>query len=409
MKKGLLHVTLSCALLLTGCSGSGVRRLEPTAAPEPVGASASEDLDRAAADFGLELLRQAREEGENTFLSPLSVLLCLAMTANGAEGDTLAEFQDILAGGGELDGLNANCASLLEDYGALEGGASLSIAGSLWLDGRMEVRDAFVGRCRETYGAECFSADFTAAAAKEEINRWVEKRTGGSVRQAVDEIDPETVLMLVNAVYFEGKWEEKFVPENTLEDCEFHLENGSVAPVALMGGERPAVYLDTGREQGVLLPYRDGRLAFLALMPAEGVSLSEYLGGLDGARLEELMASAERGEVTLHLPRFTMDWRGSLIPALERMGLKRAFGPGADLSGMGAGSGGASLFVSAVEHGAGIRVDEQGTRAYGFTAVGVAPTALRETVRLTFDRPFVCGVVDPERGLPLFLGTFEKP
>ncbi len=411
MRRRLLSLALTMALLLTACSG-GVTALKAGQAPPAVEAAGDPALDTAMGDFALELLRQTRTEGENLFLSPLSVLFCLSMAANGAAGETLAQFEALLGGGtGTLDALNGNCRSLLEEYAGLGGETGLSIADSLWLDGRARVEDAFVGRCTDTYEAGVFAADFTRDGARREINAWIEKHTGGHIKDALAKIDPTTVLALVNAVYFEGKWAEEFDPDDTWEDRDFHLENGQVGQVDLMSsGGREDLLIHTGAEQGVLLPYQDGRLAFLALLPEEGTPLGEYLATLDGAALAELIAGAEAEYFTLRLPKFEAYWKDSLIEALAAMGLDTAFDPGrADFSAMGTDEDGNPLYISAVEHGAGIEVDEQGTRAFAFTFMGMSGGAAAPPEELVFDRPFVYGIVDLERGVPLFLGTFETP
>ena len=401
MKGKILSLTLALALLV-GCSG-GPTALEPVQSVPPVEARADAGLDAALGDFGLELLRQTRQEGTNTFLSPLSVLLCLSMTANGAEGETLAQFEDLL--GGDLDALNANCASLLADYGA-----ELDIADSLWLDGRAQIEDPFVGRCADTYGAEVFAADFTGDAARRDINAWIEKHTGGHIKDAVSELKPETMLAIVDALYFEGEWVENFQPEDTREGDTFHLADGSEAPVDMMdSGGRLDLYLTDGAAQGAILPYKDSRLAFLAILPPEGTALGDWLEDLDSAALVELIDGAEEEYFILRLPRFQAMWKSSLVEPLEAMGLTDAFDPGlADLSAMGTGPDGMPLYLAAVEHGAGIQVDEQGTKAYAFTIAAPGAGAACPEV-LSFNRPFLYGIVDLERGIPLFLGTFEAP
>ena len=176
----------------------------------------------------------------------------------------------------------------------------------------------------------------------------------------------------------------------------------------MSSGGREDRYIGTDAEQGVLLPYRDGRLAFLALMPSQGTPLGEYLDTLDGAALAGLIAGAGTEYFTLRLPKFEMMWSGSLVGALQAMGLTDAFDPdAADFAPMGRDAHGNPLYISAVEHGAGIEVDEQGTRAFSFTFIGMSGAGAAPPEELVFDRPFVYGIVDLERGVPLFLGTFE--
>ena len=159
---------------------------------------------------------------------------------------------------------------------------------------------------------------------------------------------------------------------------------------------------------GVVLPYDDGRLGFLAMLP-DG-ELDAWLETLDGDTLPALLAAAEEERVLLRLPKFEAEWGGELSDALAAMGLETAFDPDrADFSALGTAPDG-PLYVSSVVHKARIEVNEKGTEAAAATVVGVdgaaAPTDYRE---LVLDRPFCYAVVDLERGVPLFLGTFERP
>lgn len=405
----ILSLALTLSLILTGCSG-GTQALKAAQSPPSVTPLADPDLDLAAADFGLELLRQTRLAGENTLLSPLSVLLCLSMAANGASGETLTQFEALLTGTGGRDALNANCAALLADYAALNGGTQLSIADSLWLDARAQAEDVFVGRCTDPYQAGIFAADFTAPSTLSQVNAWVEQHTGGHIKQALSQLDPDTVLALVNAVYFEGKWEKEFDPSDTRSAQPFYREDGTQGQVDLMSnGGRTERVLHADGVRGVLLPYQDGRLALMALLPEEGISLADCLERLDGADLQTLITGAAERHLVLLLPKFTAYWQGTLVRPLQAMGLTRAFDPSlADFSAMGTDQGGRPLYLSTVVHGAGIELDEQGTRAFSFTFGGINTTsAPAPDDILTFDRPFVYAIVDLERCIPLFLGTFE--
>ena len=157
----LLAAGLALALL-TGCaggaapSGQAAQPMNPGTGDAKVDAVPSGTADKALVDFGGKLLVQVRDEGENTLVSPLSVLFCLAMCANGAEGDTLQEFLDALGGGVTLEELNGSCASLIEDYLSLEGSTECSIAGGLWIDERMTPNEDFLNRCADIYRAGAY-------------------------------------------------------------------------------------------------------------------------------------------------------------------------------------------------------------------------------------------------------------
>ncbi len=410
MKKRKLLALCLVPALLAGCAApAGVTDLSrqfEAGAPAPPEADPA--ADAAIGSLGAELLRAAREPGENTLLSPLSVALALSMTTNGAAEDTLAEFEALL--GADVEALNANAASLLADYAALGGSTECSIADSLWLDGRLEANELFLSRCTAFYGARLYQADLDTDGARRAVNNWVGEVTRGLIPEVLAETPaPETVLLLVNALYLKNAWASEFDPLDT-RPGDFTAADGSEAETDfLSNGLRAEQYFAAEGAAGVVLPYDDGRLGFLAVLP-DG-ELDAWLETLDGDTLPALLAAAEEERVLLRLPKFEAEWGGELSDALAAMGLETAFDPGrADFSALGAAPDG-PLYVSSVIHKARIEVNEKGTEAAAATVVAdaagaAAPTDYR---KLVLDRPFCYAVVDLERGVPLFLGTFERP
>ena len=410
MKKRKLLALCLVPALLAGCAApAGVTDLSRQfEAGDPAPPEADPAADAAIGSLGAELLRAAREPGENTLLSPLSVALALSMTANGAEGDTLAEFEALL--GADTETLNANAASLLADYAALGGSTECSIADSLWLDGRLEADEQFLSRCTASYGARLYQTDLDTEGARRAVNSWVEENTGGMLPELLTDVPgEETVLLLVNALYLKNAWASEFDPLDTRPGG-FTAADGSEAETDfLSNGLRAEQYFAAEGAAGVVLPYDDGRLGFLAMLP-DG-ELDAWLETLDGDTLPVLLAAAEEERVLLRLPKFEAEWGGELKELLAELGLETAFDPAqADFSALGTAPDG-PLYVSSVVHKARIEVNEKGTEAAAATVVAAnggaaAPTDYRE---LVLDRPFCYAVVDLERGVPLFLGTFERP
>ena len=394
-----------------------------SAAPQPLSAQpvtiSEEEMMRydletpavwsALSEFGLDLLKTARQEGEGTLLSPLSAALALSMAANGADGETLDQFREVLGDGASLEALNVSCSALMKLYGGLGGSTECSIADSLWLDGRLEANELFLSRCTAFYGARLYQADLDTDGARRAVNNWVGEVTRGLIPEVLAETPaPETVLLLVNALYLKNAWASEFDPLDT-RPGDFTAADGSEAETDfLSNGLRAEQYFAAEGAAGVVLPYDDGRLGFLAVLP-DG-ELDAWLETLDGDTLPALLAAAEEERVLLRLPKFEAEWGGELSDALAAMGLETAFDSGrADFSALGTAPDG-PLYVSSVVHKARIEVNEKGTEAAAATVVEVedaaAPTDYRE---LVLDRPFCYAVVDLERGVPLFLGTFERP
>lgn len=354
------------------------------------------------------MLRQTRSEGENTLVSPLSVALALGMTANGAAGDTLAEFQDLF--GMDLDTLNAYCAKALHDYSALGGSTKSTVVNSLWCDPDLTLEDGFAARCQQNYGAELYQADLQDRATVQSVNEWVSKATEGLIPKTVEEFSEDAVLALVNAIYLQNKFERPFETPSSEWTMDFTAADGTVShPRGMHNGTRDEWYLSHAGGSGVLLPYDDGRLGFLLMLPEEGLDLSDYLSDWDGTTIKNLMESRKERRVSLTVPKYELEWSGSLADTLPEMGLSRAFDVSvADFTAMGRSANG-PLFIGDVIHKTVLKVNEKGTEAAAVTAVVMEASAAMPTdlIELRFDRPFVCGIVDTESGAPLFLGTVE--
>ena len=423
--KRMLSLALTAALslsLLSGCGQAAARYEELTAdAVYAVNYDGPPELaqavDQAAASLGLDLVRAVRAEGEpSPLLSPLSILLALSMAANGAEGDTLAQMEAVLSGGSGLDVLNAVCQELTRTYEELGGSTECSVANSLWVDPEGQIREDFIGRCAGIFDAQVFSAQLSAPGIVPALNGWVSDHTNKMIPRIVDQpFDESTAALLVNALYLKNTWSVEFDPLDTAERTFTHAGGETEEMDFLRHFDRSFPYLETEDSVGALLPYDDGRLAFLALMSAEvGVDFGAWLEGLSGEELSRLVRSAGEGEDTLFLrltlPKFEAEWHGELQDILSALGLDLAFdGDRADFSRMGEYPGGYSL--GQVIHAARIEVNERGTEAAAATVVAAsdaaAPMEEPEGVELDFDRPFLYGIVDRQNGVPLFLGTFE--
>jgi serpin B len=415
--KRTVSLLLACALglsLLSGCAqASAVKEL--TAPKLSASPSESKEVSQALADFGLELLQKTRETDKKPVLvSPLSVALALSMAANGSEGDTLAQFQEVLGGGADLIELNGACVQLMQDYQSLGGSTKCSIANSLWVDPEGQIRDDFVGTCRGVFDAQIFQGTLSGAAIVKALNGWVSEHTNKMIPKIIDQPFPEeTACLLVNALYLKNKWLSEFDPQATRE-MDFHHAGGPDSQVEYLRKFNTQLsYLNGNGAQGVVLPYDDGRLAFVAILPdlyPDSPDLGQWLNNLVGNDLVQLVNSREE---TLFLrfamPKFAAEWRGNLEEVLPLLGLEDAFIPGtANFSKMGDNPGG--YYINQVIHATKIEVNEKGTEAAAATVVDApsgSPAPPQEGITLILDRPFLYGIVDLYTGAPLFLGTYE--
>lgn len=408
--RALIPLLLSLALL-TGCAGASAQPLPtPQGTLPPVEPLALPDEETLGGyrSFALELLRQSRKEGENTLVSPLSAALALGMTANGSAGDTLAEFETLFGMG--RDRLNSLCARFMADYAQLGGSTEATLVNSLWADPDLTLANGFVLRCQDTYEAQLFQADLQDQKTVSAVNDWVSDATRGLIPTVVEEFSPEAVLALVNAIYLKNSFDIPFETPAAEWTMDFHNADGAVSrPQGMTNGTRPEEYIAAGDGQGVLLPYDDGRLGLLLMLPQEGVTLTDYLAGWGRDTVSDLLTSRREAKVNLLCPKFKTEWGSSLKDALAAMGLSGAFDPHrADFTAMGSADG--PLYIGEVIQKTAFELNEKGTEAAAVTAVmmecGSAMPA-QDFVLLTFDRPFVYGIVDLETNTPLFLGTVE--
>ena len=427
--KRTLSLLLACALglgLLSGCAQASAAK-ELTAPKLSVTPSNSEEVNGALAGFGLELLKKTRDaNGEtamnsdmdhvpfSTLVSPLSVALALSMTANGAAGNTLAQFQDVLGGGVDLVELNTACAQLMADYQGLGGSTKCAIANSLWVDPEGQIKDEFIGQCRGIYDAQVFSAQLSEPGIVKDLNGWVSQHTNKMIPEIIDQPFPEeTACLLVNALYLKNSWLSEFDPLST-HTMDFHHAGGPDSQVEyLRKFDTQLSYLQGKGAQGVVLPYDDGRLAFVAILPdlyPDSPDFGQWLNNLEGNSLSQLINNREDAIfLSFAMPKFSAEWKGNLEDTLPLLGLEDAFVPGAaDFSSLGDSPEG--YYISQVIHATKIEVNEKGTEAAAATVVAAESGAAappQEGITLILDRPFLYGIVDLYTGVPLFLGTYE--
>ena len=405
MKRTMALFLALTLLLLTACGGPAYQaeELKGDASAVPA-ASAEADLHGAGADavtaFAVELLRQT-DEGGSTLLSPVSVVYALAMTANGAAGETLTQMESVL--GLPLEELNA-CLRAYADQLPAEDGGRCSLANSIWLRDqadRLTVEQSFLDAAAAYYDASVFRAPFDKSTLRD-INAWVSDHTGGLIPSIVEEIPESAVIYLINALAFEGEWEDIY-REDQVHDGTFTTEDGREQPAELMYGAESA-YLEDDLASGFLKYYQGQNYAFAALLPNEGVSLDDYLASLTGEHLRDLLTQPQDTVVQTAIPKFTAETTVELNDALSALGMADAFDVGlADFSAMGTSTDG-PLYISRVLHKTHLTLDERGTRAGAATAVQMdGSTADPLSVYLT--RPFLYVLMDCEAGLPLFIGT----
>lgn len=344
-------------------------------------------------------------------ISPISVYLAMAMTTNGAAGETQRVMLDALAGRASLETLDTSAAYWMNRLSTREKETVLSIVNSIWVHQDYRVTSSFLQANADFFDASAKSLDFSRLDAARHINDWVKKMTNGKIDAIIDRTSGDMPMILVNASYFKSVWEQSF-DKSLTHDRMFHATTGDVLTPFMHTTREMGMLRFTGA-QGVVLPYKTPRYRFFALLPDEGSDIRTWLAHQDplALYLSILQSQASLDEVDLRLPTFTATYEDSLASDLMGMGMGIAFHPdSADFSGMSE-MGTKDLFIGDVLHKTFIQVDEEGTEAAAATAVVMKATAFmpREIVRIVFDRPFFYGIIDNETGLPLFIGILDKP
>ena len=374
-----------------------------------------EDAQIAAMDFSVRLFKNTVNApsprggniDDNMLISPTSVLTALAMTANGAENDTLAQMEVVF--GIEREPLRDYLRTYLDNL-PNEAKYKLHMANSIWIknDENFTVNKEFIDVNKTYFDAGVYEEDFDQKTLKE-INKWVEKNTDGMIKEILNEIPDDVVMYLINALAFEAEWEEIY-KTTQIRDGKFTLANGIQQDVEYMYSEEN-LYLEDEKATGFVKYYKDKKYAFAALLPNEGVSVSEYVADMSGGSLKELLDNPQEVQVKASIPKFDVEYDVLLNDILKVMGMKDVFnGSKADLSGIGTHTAG-NLFVSRVIHKTHMQVDEKGTKAGAATVVEVKLESAMEmpeskTVRL--DRPFIYMIIDCETNQPIFMGTMQQ-
>jgi serine protease inhibitor len=412
MKRAQSLLPLALLFTLSACEsifGPEKKSLEPlTELPRPLSVS-EQHVIQGSNHFAFGLLREvsARDTASNLFLSPLSASMALGMTMNGARGDTFDGMRSALGFAGMAqDDINASYRSLIDLLRGLDGGVEMRIANALWARQGFPLRPEFVSSSHQFFDAETRELDFSDPASVGIINQWVNQGTNGRIPTILEQINSNTVLYLMNAIYFKGSWTKQFDPRRTA-DAPFRRADGTEQPVRMMSVVGANVLAHQNSDvQIVDLPYSRGAFSMTLLLPGHGRSLDSLVGMLDSERWSDWMGRLSEQRLDVFLPRFKLEYEQSLNETLKALGMDRAFLPGgADFTGMS--PLGRDLFIDEVTQKTFIEVNEEGTEAAAVTSVGMGVVSLPPSFRA--DRPFLVVIRERLSGTILFIGTIGAP
>lgn len=405
MKRILLFMLIS--VLLVGCGTDRSTQSLPNA---EFGEDDYMKVTAAQNELGFHLLREVDADDKgNTFVSPTSLFLALSMVFNGAEGQTRDEIQKALqladVSVEELNKANASLVSLLTNQKQIE----LDIANSLWLNENYHFASTFQKNMESYYGAQAKEINVSDSTAVEQINEWVKKATRDKIERIVEApLDDRLVLLLANAMYFNGEWTHAFDEKGTSDEV-FTLVDGKQIRVPLMSLQQELDYMENDLFQAVSLPYGEGEMVMNIVLPKEGQTVQTLLEQLTQEQWQTWKTEFFPREGLIRLPKFQMEYETNLNETLQQLGMEKAFGENAEFPTLVQEK--ESVFISEVKQKTYIDVNEKGTEAAAVTSIQMKMTAapLGEPFIMEVTRPFVVTITDQASGAHLFMGTIHHP
>lgn len=369
----------------------------------------SQDLNQ----FGTASYQQLAQGDGNLIFSPFSISGALSMTLAGARGETAKAIAGVLHQNRSQAAYPEAFMALVANLGQRANGSGNELlnANGLWVDSGLRLEPDFLATLRTKYQASLSPLDFARnlEGARTAINRWTQEHTKGKIRElfAPGSLDESTRLVLSSAVYFYGKWEHPFQPNQT-RLAPFKLGNGSTVETSFMKQTGRFGYAEAPTAQILEMKYAGTGLALDVLLPKPGSSLRDLEGRLTEDHLAGWLAELSDRNVEVLIPKFRVESQFSLREMLSRMGMGRAFTGSADFSGI---DGRRDLALSNVLHKALVDVSEEGTEAAAATgsAVALVRMVVPEHTVFRADHPYVFLIRDAQSGLVLFAGRLTNP
>ena len=406
MKQAVLWAAI--ALMMAACSSDDGSKAEPVICPTTIDLTRGEQqLVNSNNDFAFNLMRQVttgEQYTQSKILSPISITYALGMLNNGAAGETRQQINQVL-GFQTASEANNFCRKMLTAAPGLDPQTKVLISNTIFLNKPYMLKPAFVQTANDYYDAQPETRDFHDGQTADIINQWASDHTERMIEKVIgaDELNPDAVSYLLNAIYFKGTWENKFKEEDTRQES----FNGG-QPVAMMHQQHTFRYADKGDYQALELPYGNGAYAMTILLPNEGKTIGDVLTQLTAESWENLWMTGilrERATVDVKLPRFETKTEQNLAKTMALLGMPNAFDEAlADFPDFCE----KPTFIGMMKQAARIKVNEEGTEAAAVTIIGDFNTALPspELVYFHATRPFLYVISERSTGAIFFMGQY---
>jgi serpin B len=372
----------------------------------------SAQLIEADNAFGLEVFQKIRKESdeENLMISPLSISVALAMAYNGAANDTKTEMEKAMKLNGlTAEQINNSYQMLIDALQSLDEDVVFEIANAIFYADGFTVKPGFLDINQTVYDAEVKKLNFGLSSAVNEINGWVAEKTHDKITKIIEKLNPLDRMVLLNAIYFNGIWKNKFDEKGT-HLLPFTQTNGTSTEIPMMRKEEKLEYTSNSLFKAVKMPYGKGQYNMVVFLPADGKNSQDVIDAFSGSKWKSWMDGFEtKDHVVVTMPRFKFAFEIGLNKVLEQMGMVKAFQPEtADFSKITD----EDLYISSVIHKSFIDVNENGTEAAAVTAIVFTTTSAGNEPPKTYftvNKPFVFAITENDTGAILFLGEVNMP
>ncbi|MEQ9438123.1 MAG: serpin family protein [Cyclobacteriaceae bacterium] len=376
---------------------------------------ATETLVETSNTFAIDLFRSIHQEkvNENVFISPLSVDIALHMAVNGASGHTKTVMKETLGVANMSDEeVNQAAQSLTEQLLGMDRQVLLAVANSIWYQDVLTLQPGFDALIQNYYDGRIEGLNFTNPNAKETINQWVEDKTQGKINNLIEEITPDDVMFLVNAIYFKANWQYQFDPNQTRNEP-FYLADGTSVPVKMMSNKGTKLHFLYREDLQLLdIPYGNGQFSMTILLPQGDRSVAELVDQLNAENVAEWLDQADTMTTHLMLPKFKTEFKLDLKDVLTGMGMALPFTGSASFHNFFAQDFGEDLYIDRVIHQSFVDVTEEGSEAAAANAVVISYRSMGsspEPTVIRVDRPFVYFIREKHTQTILFAGTMMNP
>lgn len=407
MKTKLLPLIFSSLIAFTACEKESTK---PTHNPKTINlpVKANEIISKSN-NFGINLFKKTAsvEEG-NIMLSPLSASAALTMLLNGCSNDTYNQIQQMLGfeGMSTID-INETYKSLVDQLLNADPEVKLAIANAIWYRQGFDVKPPFLNTMQNDFSAHIEGLDFSQQSALTTMNKWASDNTYGKIPKVLDEISPDAVMFLMNALYFKGTWTYQFDKSKTNTE-NFYKEDGSAVSVSMMHINLNANVYSNTSYSAIELNYGRTNFSMIVIVPTNSINdLYNNFSNDDWNSLTSSFNTTQSNpEWAVSLPKFKFSYEKVLNDQLQSMGMIDAFNPMvANLTGISD----ADIFVSFVKQNTFVDVNEEGTEAAAVTTIGIELTSIGDSHVFIVNKPFLFAIRERTTNTILFMGKVVNP